>query len=50
MALDIACGVAFFANIAMLMYANFNDLYELQMLSILNMMMLSFALLRDRNK
>ncbi len=48
--LDIACGIAFFVNIGMLMYANFNDLYELQMLSILNMMMLSFALLRDRNK
>jgi hypothetical protein len=49
-ALNIACAIAFFANIGLLLYANLNDLYDLQMLSIFNMMMLSFVLLRDGNK
>ena len=37
---------AFFTNIWLLVWGNINNLYELQMLSIGNMMLLSFVLLR----
>jgi hypothetical protein len=44
------CVGAFFINIGLNMYATLNKMFELQMLSIINMMLLSFVLLREPNQ
>jgi|TARA_Y100000310_G_C20288931_1_gene626265 hypothetical protein len=41
------CAAAFFINIGLNVFAHINKMFELQMLSIINMLLLSFVLLRD---
>lgn len=40
------CGVAFFINIWLFGFANMNDMFDLSILALLNMMLLTFVLLR----
>lgn len=44
---NIICGISFFINIWLFGFANLNDMFELSILSLLNMMLLSFVLLRN---
>jgi uncharacterized protein (DUF1684 family) len=44
------CIIALFTNIGLLAFANINKMYDLKILSILNMMLLSFVLLREPKK
>ena len=46
---DIACAVAWVANIFLLVFASCENDYELQLLSLLNMFLLSFRLLNAPN-
>lgn len=41
------CIVAFFINIGLNMFGHINNDFDLQMLSLANMLLLSFVLLRD---
>ena len=42
----LCCG-AFFVNIGLFGFANLNNMFDLSILSLLNMMLLSFVLLRN---
>ena len=44
-----ACYSAWVINIGLLIFASIGDHYELQLLSIVNMILLSFVLLREPN-
>jgi len=44
---NVLCGLAFFVNICLFGFANLNDMFELSILALLNMMLLSFVLLRN---
>ena len=44
---NILCAAAFFINIGLFGFANLNDMFELSILSLMNMMLLSFVLLRE---
>ena len=44
---NILCAGAFFINIGLFGFANLNDMFELSILSLMNMMLLSFVLLRE---
>ena len=44
---DVLCGIAFFVNIGLFGFANLNNMFDLSILSLLNMMLLSFVLLRS---
>jgi len=44
---NMLCGVAFFINIWLFGFANLNNMFELSILALLNMMLLSFVLLRN---
>jgi len=44
---NIICGGSFFINIWLFGFASLNDMFELSILSLLNMMLLSFVLLRN---
>tara|TARA_R100000664_G_C2708156_1_gene105931 strand:+ start:369 stop:551 length:183 start_codon:yes stop_codon:yes gene_type:complete len=46
---DIACAIAWIANVFLLVFAFYQDDYELQLLSLLNMFLLSFRLLSAPN-
>ena len=41
------CVVAFFVNLGLNIFASINKLFELQFLSIINMLLLSFVIFRD---
>ena len=43
------CIVAFFTNIGLLIFSNIIDDFDLQVLSLINMLLLSFVLLRESN-
>tara|TARA_A100001011_G_scaffold658_1_gene771 strand:- start:5995 stop:6153 length:159 start_codon:yes stop_codon:yes gene_type:complete len=45
--LKILAAVAFFVNIFLLVFASAIDNYDLQILSLVNMILLSFALIRE---
>jgi len=47
--IDIACAVAWVTNVFLLIFASYEGDYELQLLSLLNMFLLSFRLLRAPN-
>ena len=49
MYVDIACAVAWVANVFLLVFASYEGDYELQLLSLLNMFLLSFRLLSAPN-
>ena len=44
------CVAAFFINIGLYIFGSMNKMSELQMLSVVNMLLLSFVLLRDPKK
>jgi hypothetical protein len=44
---NVLCGLAFFVNIWLFGFANMNDMFDLSILALLNMMLLSFVLLRN---
>ena len=46
---DIACAIAWVANIFLLVFASHEGDYDLQLLSLLNMFLLSFRLLSAPN-
>ena len=46
---DIACVIAWIVNIFLLVFASYDNNYELQLLSLLNMFLLSFRLLSAPN-
>jgi len=43
----VLCGIAFFINICLFGFANMNDMFDLSILALLNMMLLTFVLLRE---
>jgi len=45
--LKVLAITAFFCNISLLLFASMTDNYSLQILALLNMILLSFGLLRD---
>jgi len=45
----VICYLAWVFNIGLLVFAAMNKNFELQMLSIINMMLLSFVILKDPN-
>ena len=44
---NVLCGVAVFVNIWLFGFANMNDMFDLSILALLNMMLLTFVLLRE---
>jgi hypothetical protein len=46
----VLCCIAFFINIGLLLFAGLNNMFDLKILSILNMLLLSFVLLRDNKE
>tara|TARA_R110000787_G_scaffold91407_3_gene192710 strand:+ start:61 stop:330 length:270 start_codon:yes stop_codon:yes gene_type:complete len=44
---NVLCGVAFFINIWLFGFANMNNMFDLSILSLLNMILLTFVLLRE---
>lgn len=44
---NVLCGTAFFINIWLFGFANMNDMFDLSILALLNMMLLTFVLLRE---
>tara|TARA_R110000824_G_scaffold143162_2_gene310656 strand:+ start:1112 stop:1300 length:189 start_codon:yes stop_codon:yes gene_type:complete len=45
-----SCIASWFINMGLLVIGSMYDLYDLQILSIVNMMLLSFVLLKDTNE
>ena len=44
---NVLCGVGVFVNIWLFGFANMNNMFDLSILALLNMMLLSFVLLRE---